>query len=227
MESHVDARFLRDIVELWALEEVEGASSRLPGEEALMRLFDANRSVIREALGLLAQSGRVERRRGVGTAWAPAAPIFDVGLVGSGPGAGDLVSEVLKWVVLDGPPPLATVLPVAEGETCLFVEVRNWSHGKVAAAGTFFVRSPEHLMLSRASFANDLPGTLRRAGVELATSRTMLRAILADDADHELLQVEAGSPLLRADSLVSDAAGREVFFSHSRSPDIYRFQGNF
>jgi GntR family transcriptional regulator len=218
MKSHVDARYLRDIVELWALQE--DAASRLPNEEALMRLFDTSRSVVREALALLAQSGRVDRRRGVGTAWAPAVPVFDIG--GSGPA--DLVSEVLKWVVLDGPPPLATILPVAEGETCLFVEVRNWSHGKVAAAGTFYIRSPEHHTLTRETFNNDIPGTLRSAGVDLSTAQTTLRAVLADNADHALLQIPPGTPLLRADSLIADTAGRPVLFSHSRSPDIYRFQ---
>ncbi|GAB3939656.1 GntR family transcriptional regulator [Kribbella albertanoniae] len=221
MQSHVDARFLRDIVELWALEE--GAAARLPGEETLMQLFGTNRSTVREALALLAQSGRVDRRRGVGTAWAPTAPVVDIGLDASTSAVG-LVSEVLKWFVLDGPPPLTTILPVDEGEACLIVEVRNWSHGTVAAVGTFYVRSPEHEHLSRDTFTNDLPATLRAAGVVLSTARTTLRAVLADDADRVLLQVPAGTPLLRSDSLVSDATGRPVFFAQARSADAYRYQ---
>nr|WP_296773727.1 GntR family transcriptional regulator [Rhodococcus sp. (in: high G+C Gram-positive bacteria)] len=219
--GHVDARYVRDIVELWSLGEQEGASSRLPSEDVLTKLFATNRGVVREALTLLAQAGRVDRRRGVGTSWAPAAPVFDTSSHTEDRGS-ELISEILKWTVLDTVPPRTQMLTPTEDPTCLFVEVRNWRRGRVAAVGSLYVRGPEHRSLVRDSFRSDLVPVLAAAGVTLASSETVIRAVLADSVDRSLMSVALGAPLIRTDTVVSNASGEHVFSAHSRGHDAYR-----
>jgi len=191
-----------------------GAS--LPGEHALMSLYDVSRATVRRALLTLEQEGLVERRQGRPTlvSYDPKAPQAakrrrpslerfydgtDVELLEQGPVlAGDDCREALQL------PPGATVYQVTRlrwlNETPLWHTINQWP-----------------MWLQGSLSAEDLEtaalvSTLRHAGRPPSHAEDRIGAILADAVVAPLLHVAVCAPLLVIKRTIMEAEHAPIAF---------------
>lgn len=221
-------RYVRELVHRWIVEVDPLVSRELPREDLLMSAFGVQRSVVRDALTLLADAGVVERKRGTGTAGLQVSPAFALratahgyrpGTVGEG--MPQLSLDVLAWERIATPTPLISLFPAASEHGFLYVELLSWSHGVPLAIGSHVVRAPECDLLDRGSVELNWYDYLTSAGAILGESDLTMRAEAADAADAIALRVPAGAPVLTARGRILDKRGDVVSFFSSRSTTAY------
>lgn len=185
----------------------------LPSEAHLSASFAASRVTVRKALEALREEGLVDSRQGFG--WFVAAdPLrqtlgrlatIEGQLAASGVQA---VRKVLDFGFVRAPRRVRSVLGV---DTVLQVRRLNLADGHPFARVTVWV--PDDLagelsraVVERTSFYDALP-------VELGGATQTIGAAAADDADAALLEIPAGSPVLRCERVTRALDGRVVLFS--------------
>jgi GntR family transcriptional regulator len=190
----------------------------LPSEATLSGAYEASRVTVRKALDSLRDEGLVASRQGSGWSVDPALVRQALGrlttveaqLAASGRRAG---RRILGFTFRSAPPAVADALGAG---TVLEVRRVNLADGEPFARVTVWCPERYASSLSRddveaASFHDLLP-------VALAGARQSIGAVAAGDADAELLDVPAGSPLLRCWRVTWAAGGEPVLLSESVFP---------
>jgi GntR family transcriptional regulator len=191
----------------------------LPSEATLTGAYGASRVTVRKALDALRDEGLVASRQGMGWSVDPALVRQALGrltTVEAQLAASGRVAErrVLGFAFVRSPAP-AVVEALGSG-TVLEVRRLNLADGEPFARVTVWCPERYASSLSRddveaASFHDLLP-------VALAGARQSIGAVAAGVDDAELLDVPAGSPLLRCWRVTWAAGGEPVLLSESVFP---------
>jgi GntR family transcriptional regulator len=193
-------------------------SGVLPSEASLSSQYSASRVTVRRALEVLRLEGLVESRQGFG--WMVAGEplrqeLHRLGTMEAQLSAAGIRSErrILSFGFVPAPPRVRELLGA---RTVLEVARLNLADG--VPIGRVTVWCPEELGASlsrddveRASFLEQLPVTLGGA-------TQMIGAELVGTADAELLGVPPGSPVLVAERITRNDAGRPVLVSQHVFP---------
>jgi GntR family transcriptional regulator len=194
------------------------AGRLLPSEAELSEAYDASRVTVRRALETLREDGLVDSRQGFG--WFAAGPPVRQSLGRLGTIEGQLEASgvhakrrVLDFGFVKAP---RRVREVLGSESVLRVRRVNLADGVPFARVTVWV--PEELgnRLSRAdveasSFYELLP-------VPVGGATQTIGASGASAADAALLEIPAGSPVLRCERITSDRDGTPVLVSEHVFP---------
>ncbi|ROS61260.1 GntR family transcriptional regulator [Frigoribacterium sp. PhB160] len=204
------------------------AGSRLENEIGLGERLGLSRPTIRRAIQELVDKGLVVRRRGIGTQVVHGPVTRNVELTslfedlaesGQAPTTRLLLREVVdadeKTAEALGIEPgspvdhirrlrLADDVPVAVLENYLPVDLAQFATDDLAASGLYQL--------------------LRGQGVTMRVAKQRIGARAAHDDEADLLEIEAGGPLLTMTRTAYDASGRAVEVgTHCYRPDLYSF----
>jgi DNA-binding GntR family transcriptional regulator len=204
------------------------AGSRLENEIGLGERLGLSRPTIRRAIQELVDKGLVVRRRGIGTQVVHGPVTRNVELTslfedlaesGQAPTTRLLLREVVaadeKTAEALGVEPgspvdhirrlrLADDVPVAVLENYLPVDLAQFATDDLAASGLYQL--------------------LRGQGVTMRVAKQRIGARAAHDDEADLLEIEAGGPLLTMTRTAYDASGRAVEVgTHCYRPDLYSF----
>ena len=194
----------------------------LPSEHALMQQFGVSRGTIRQARAALRADGSIGGSQG--------RKLFVRGVTLTQP-LGELVSFT-SWVRSLGKEPRGWVVSFAQGcasedaAAALGIEAGGpiWRLERVRAAGgepllierTVFPEAIGALLAGVDLGEHSVYEQLARRGVIVASARHLLDAVGATPADTRLLDIPAGSALMRVQRQGFDAGGRPVEWSDDR-----------
>lgn len=190
----------------------------LPSESELSAHYEASRVTVRRALEVLRMEGLVESRQGFG--WMVAGEplrqeLHSLGTMEAQLSAAGIRSDrrILSFGFVPAPQRVRELL----GERTV-LEVARLHLADGAPIGRVTVWCPEELGatlsrddVERASFLEQLP-------VVLGGATQMIGAELVGDDDADLLGVPPGSPVLVAERITRNAAGRPVLVSEHVFP---------
>jgi GntR family transcriptional regulator len=194
------------------------AGRTLPSEAELSAAYEASRVTIRKALELLREEGLVDARQGFG--WFAAVDPLRQSLGRLGTIESQLAEEgvrserrVLDFGFVPAPPRVRKVLGVS---TVLEVRRLNLADGEPFARVT--VWCPEELgaHLSRADV--ERVSFYELIDQPLGGAVQTIGAAVVDARDAEVLEVPAGSAVLRCERITSDPEGRPVLLSEHIFP---------
>ncbi|MGE0799618.1 MAG: GntR family transcriptional regulator [Lautropia sp.] len=211
---------------------------RLPGEFALMELFQVSRATVRKALERLAGEGLVSREAGRGTvslrrspsrASAGADPGAPAGFLGSTLAQSRVTSvRVLDNQLLPAPPAIAAALKMDEGtKVQKVVRTRSTAQGPVSHITTYTPLERGRGFSTRDLRRHQMLDLLKRRGAEIGGGTQVISACLADVDVAEILAVDVGAALLLGHRVIWDASDMPLMVLVGRyRPDRYRFEMN-
>lgn len=206
---------------------------QLPGESDLCETFDVSRTVIRQALQELEYKGLIYREKGRGTFVAK--PKIHEGLFQELTGFyQDMVakghrprSDVLKQEKIPAGPKVAGYLNLEPGDAVIQIDrLRYVNHEPIVLVTTYlpYEICPDLLAvdLTEQSLYEYLEN---QHGLFIASGKRFLEAVVANQLEAELLQVDEGSPLLLLNSVgyLDDGRAMEYFHAVHRG-DRSRFE---
>ena len=213
-------------------EQIESGSwkpkERIPGEAELCDLFSVSRTVVRQALKDMAHEGLVVREKGRGT-FVAEPKISSKSLVHSLAGfyedmverGLEPVADVLEQALLPATAAIAEKLkldvltPVVK-----IVRLRYVQNEPIVLVTSYLpydrCRALVNADLTRQSLYAFLEA---KCGLQVFSGHRLIDAVLADEYEAKLLQIEPGSPLLRLDSVsyLWDGTPLEYFHGVFRS----------
>lgn len=196
---------------------------QLPGEADLCRTFDVSRTVIRRALQELEYKGLIYREKGKGTFVSK--PKIHEGLFQELTGFyQDMVakghrprSDVLKQEKIQASKRVADYLDLAENSFVIQIDrLRYVNHEPIVFVTTYlpFDLCPQLLEVDLTN--QSLYAYLEKEhGLTIARGRRFLEAVIANQLEAELLQVDIGSPLLMLNSVSYLPDGRPIEYFHA------------
>ncbi|MEI2384818.1 GntR family transcriptional regulator [Breoghania sp. JC706] len=203
----------------------------VPGEQELAAEFEVSRITAKRALNELADAGLVVRERGRGTRVIHRPPV---------PAVASSIEGWLENITLMGTATEARVLEFdhvhANEDVAHALEIEAGSDVQRAVRVRTLDGEPMSYLITyvpgdigRQFDRDDLDRSpllrlLEMAGIEVASARQQISAIVADTAVANALSIQAGSPLLEVLRVVRDASGRPVeYLRVLYRPDVYRF----
>lgn len=205
---------------------------RLPSENQLMRIFDVSRVTARQALHQLQKERLVVSHQGKGYFVARAKAVQDLSrLQGLGESVADrgfsTHSKVLGFEEVDADERVAAALELEPGSrVCCLKRVRHINGQPVSHDISYFPIDIGRRLKEFDLVQNDVFVLLEDSlGFELGVADLKIEANLADASLAQMLEMEAGTPLLRIERLTLDESGRPVDFEylHGRG-DAYQFR---
>lgn len=194
------------------------AGRMLPSESELSAEFDASRVTVRRALELLRDEGLVDARQGFG--WFVAGdplrqPLGRLATIEEQMAESGVVSErrILEFAFERAPKFVAKVLNTQQ---VLRVKRLNMADGEPFAIVTVWCPAELGQHLSRRDVEQSPFYELLDIRLQGATQTIGADAASVDDA--KLLQIPAGSPVLRCERVTSDTAARAVLLSRHVFP---------
>lgn len=196
---------------------------QLPGEADLCKTFDVSRTVIRQALQELEYKGLIYREKGKGTFVSK--PKIHEGLFQELTGFyQDMVakghrprSDVLKQEKIQASKRVADYLDLAENSSVIQIDrLRYVNHEPIVFVTTYlpFDLCPQLLEVDLTN--QSLYAYLEKEhGLTIARGRRFLEAVIANQLEAELLQVDIGSPLLMLNSVSYLPDGRPIEYFHA------------
>lgn len=196
---------------------------QLPGESELCRTFDVSRTVIRHALQELEYKGLIYREKGRGTFVAK--PKIHEGLFQELTGFFQDMevkghqprSDVLKQEKIPASKKIADYLDLTEGDPVVQIDrLRYVNHEPILFVTTYlpYDLCPELLDVDLTD--QSLYAYLENEhGLIIARGRRFLEAVIANQIEAELLQIDVGSPLLLLNSVSYLPDGRPIEFFHA------------
>lgn len=192
--------------------------SRLPTEPELSEHFGVSRSVVRQALRRLEQTGLVARRRGVGSFVAHEEPpswqlhgsqgFFEDEVTRLGR---EVVSNVLRAEVLPLPDWAAGLLELEEGSPGVVLERLRYVDGLLTVYDLNYLpeRFADAVLSLRDAPHGSLYETLRRAhALTVVSGHRVIDAVIAGSEFAQVLEVDEHAPLLFVEAVDMDAAQR-------------------
>lgn len=198
-------------------------ADQLPGEADLCALFKVSRTVIRQALDEMEYEGLILRRKGKGTFVAEPKIVEslaqkltgfyqDMSAQGLPP-----ISRILRQVRAPANPKVAGMLGLEPASPVIEIERLRFVNDEPLVLVTTYL--PYSLCselltldLSRQSLYAVLEGQF---GLVIARGHRYLEAVAASLYEANLLQVEAGSPLMRLDSVSYLEDGTPLEYYHA------------
>ena len=194
------------------------AGRMLPSESELSAEFDASRVTVRRALELLRDEGLVDARQGFG--WFVAGdplrqPLGRLATIEEQMAESGVVSErrILEFAFERAPKFVAKVLNTQQ---VLRVKRLNMADGEPFAIVTVWCPAELGQHLSRRDVEQSPFYELLDIRLQGATQTIGADAASVDDA--KLLQIPAGSPVLRCERVTSDTSARAVLLSRHVFP---------
>lgn len=196
---------------------------QLPGEAELCRSYDVSRTVIRQALQELAYKGLIYREKGRGTFVAK--PKIHESLFQELTGFyQDMVakghrprSDVLKQEKLNANNKVAAYLSLEINDPVIQIDrLRYVNHEPIVLVTTYL---PYHLcpeLLDVDLTDQSLYAYLEKEhGIQIARGKRFLEAVIANQLEAELLQVDLGSPLILLNSVSFLLDGTPIEYFHA------------
>ena len=196
---------------------------QLPGEADLCKTFDVSRTVIRQALQELEYKGLIYREKGKGTFVSK--PKIHEGLFQELTGFyQDMVakghrprSDVLKQEKIQATKKIADYLDLSDDAVVIQIDrIRYVNHEPIVFVSTYlpFDLCPQLLEVDLTN--QSLYAYLEKEhGLTIARGRRFLEAVIANQLEAELLQVDIGSPLLMLNSVSYLTDGRPIEYFHA------------
>ena len=208
-------------------ERIEGGhlavGERLPPERELAEWLGVSRMTVRQALGVLAARGLVERGVGRGTfVRAPGKVVHDLGgLLGfteqlgrQGIAAG---AELVTAVEEVAPHAVASALEIAPGTSTMRVRRVRSADGRPLALEDSWLPAARFPGLLERDLAGSLYAVMRDAyGLEPTEAVERLEPVVARAHEAKLLGVPEGAPLMLVERLARTAGGVAVEFARDR-----------
>lgn len=183
------------------------ASTPLPSEAELQRMFGATRSTVRTALAILTRDGLVQRLRGTGTfVGAEKIPQLDHGFQGLGGPGSSIFHVVADRRVIEAPELIAPLLGVAAGDPLLYLRRKTFTaEGEVVSMFTGYLRLPlaQPLLDPGADLSGEYYDTVERLlGRRIREDRVVLEASCADELTAAEMQIEVGAPVFQHERII-------------------------
>ena len=196
---------------------------QLPGEADLCQVFDVSRTVIRQALKELEYRGLIYKEKGRGTFVAK--PKLREGLFQELTGfyqdmvakGHQPVSDVLKQEKVPATKKVAAFLDLVPEEPVIQIDrVRYINQEPIVFVTTYlpFDLCPDLLgvdLTNQSLYAH----LEREYGLVIASGTRFLEAVIANQLEAKLLQIDIGAPLLLLNSISFLADGRPIEYFHA------------
>lgn len=222
---HQAARAIEEAIEDGRLPR----GSKLDGEIQLAEQLGISRPTMREAIKRLVEKGLLVRRRGIGTIVAPKPVRRAVALTSLYDDLKEAGREpktrVLSFAEVPCPPEIAEQLGVSAG-----TKVFRFERLRVAGIDPIALMRnhipADLLAMDREGLEQaGLYELMREGGVAPQMASQRIGAKKAGDEEAELLEIEAGDPILTMDRVAFDSNGRPVEHGHHRYPaESYWFE---
>jgi GntR family transcriptional regulator len=196
---------------------------QLPGEPELCQMFDVSRTVVRQALGELANEGLVTRSRGRGTFVAE--PKIEESLVQRLTGFyHDMVdrgykpeTEVLEQIVVPASQKVANYLHLGKGTRVFKLNRKRSIDGEPIVLVTTYIPHALCVGMEDEDFSNSsLYETLEnKYGLFIVSGRRTVEAVPANEYEAQLLEIEKGAPLILLDSISYLEDGTPIEYYHA------------
>lgn len=225
---------LRDALQEQIEQSVWVPGDQLPGDQELCEVYGVSRTVVRQALQELSYQGSIVRQRGRGT-FVAEPKISSTSLVHSLMGFQEdmdergleLHNQVLEKVMLPAEPKIAQYLELEALAPIVKLERLRFVEGEPIVHVTSFL--PYDLCptimnadLSQQSLYAYLDG---ECGLRVARGRRAIEAIAVNEPEARLLQIEAGAPVIRMESVSYLEDGRPIeYFDALFRGDRSRFE---
>jgi GntR family transcriptional regulator len=196
---------------------------QIPGETELGEMFDVSRTVIRQALQELTYAGLINREKGRGTFVAK--PKINESLVQSLTGFHqDMAnrgmsprSQVLKQVLVPAPTKIAGFLKVEVGTPIIEIQrLRFIANEPIVLVTTYLPYSacPKliHADLTSQSMYDFIEN---ECGIFISRGRRTIEAVLANEVEAQMLNVEKGAPLMLLNSISYLSDGTPIEYYHA------------
>lgn len=194
--------------------------AQLPTEARLAQRFNVNRHTLRRAIGHLQMAGHVRVEQGRGT--FVQAGTMDMRVGGHAHGSYDENahrSRLLRTGLVRADPQSARSLGLKVGDPVVLIEFLHMTDGRpVTITSHNFPSARFNGLIEALKEEGTLSAALRRFGIEdCMCKRTKVSARLPSAADARHLHMPRTQPIVVAESLNVDAAGRPVDYSVTRS----------
>ena len=212
------------------------AESRLPSEPRLAKQMGVSRATLREAMRSFETEGLIRRKQGVGTFVIGDFPIIDAGMeilesiekIASRLGL--IVStESLEIQQIEPDVELSRILDLQKGETLTRISRVILTDGRPVA---YLVDTLPASLISPSDLENGYSSSvldflLQKGSLNLANSRTEIKAAIAAGEVANKLQIQRGDVLLNFIADLSDSSGKVIDRSYSYFlPGYFRFHVN-
>ncbi len=205
------------------------AGARLENEISIAEQLGLSRPTIRRAIQELVDKGLLVRRRGIGTQVVQGSVTRQVELTSL---YEDLQSahhepgtQVLSLEVVEASDEVAAALGLDAGTEVLHLRRRRSTDGvPVAVLGNYLPRAFADISSEQLE-SRGLYQILRARGVAIRVAKQKIGARRAEGDEPELLEIEAGGPVLTMERVSFDQSGAAIEFGlHCYRPDLYRFE---
>jgi len=209
-ESHIPYYLqLMDLLKTQILQKKWGPGEQIPGEQDLCETYGVSRTVVRQALRELELEGVITRRKGKGTFISE--PKINEGLIQKLTGFyQDMIERGLKPVtrvlhqqVVPADEKVAKFLNILPGTQVVDIQRLRFINDEPIQLVTTYIPYAIYPPVVEADLTNrslyDFLET--EGGITLARGRRYIEAVLANENEAMLLDIERGAPLLMLDSV--------------------------
>ncbi len=196
---------------------------QIPGEQELCDLYGVSRTVVRQALRELELSGVITRRKGKGTFIAE--PKINEGLIQKLTGFyQDMVERGLKPVtrvlhqrIAPANEKVAEFLDIPFGTLVVDMQRLRFINDEPIVVVTTYIPLDVYPPLATVDLTNrSLYDFLEKeGGIFITRGRRYIEAVLANENEAALLEVEPGAPLMMLDSVSYTESGQPIEYYHA------------
>jgi GntR family transcriptional regulator len=196
---------------------------QIPGEQELCGLYRISRTVVRQALRELELEGVINRRKGKGTFISM--PKINEGLVQKLTGFyQDMVERGLKPVtkvlhqnVTPASEKVANFLKIKPGDQVIDILRLRYIHAEPIQLVTTYIPFEICPALATANLTDrSLYEFLEtECSIQIAKGRRFIEAVLANENEAELLEIERGAPLIMLDSISYSESDQPIEYYHA------------
>lgn len=196
---------------------------QIPGEQELCDMYGVSRTVVRQALRELELSGVITRRKGKGTFIAE--PKINEGLIQKLTGFyQDMVERGLKPVtrvlhqrIAPANEKVAEFLDIPLGTLVVDMQRLRFINDEPIVVVTTYIPLDVYPPLATVDLTNrSLYDFLEKeGGIFITRGRRYIEAVLANENEAALLEVEPGAPLMMLDSVSYTESGQPIEYYHA------------
>jgi len=196
---------------------------QIPGEQELCDMYGVSRTVVRQALRELELSGIITRRKGKGTFIAE--PKINEGLIQKLTGfyqdmverGLNPVTRVLHQRIAPAGEKVAEFLDIPVGTLVVDMQRLRFINDEPILLVTTYIPLDVYPPLATVDLTNrSLYEYLEKeGGIFITRGRRYIEAVLANETEADLLEVEPGAPLMMLDSVSYSASGQPIEYYHA------------